>query len=63
MHTIYDARTDVLSLRLNRRPAVDRRPGGPGVVVHYDATGLVVQVDLPEASRRVDASHRFPAPR
>ncbi len=50
MDTHYDPRTDTLTLRLGTAPVDHRREGGTGVILHCDAQGQVVRLELRDAS-------------
>jgi uncharacterized protein YuzE len=50
----YDAESDSLYIDLSDRPSVDSNEVADGVVLDFDAEGLLVGIDIEHASRRVD---------
>lgn len=52
----YDPDTDSLYIDLLDRPSVDSDEVTDGVVLDYDAEGVLVGIDIDSASTRVDLS-------
>lgn len=50
----YFPDTDSLHIDLNARPGADSREIAAGLVVNFDADGLVVGIDIQDASRNLD---------
>lgn len=59
MRLNYDATTDSLYIHLSEeRPAVDANEVADGVVLDYDADGVLVGIDIQHASKKADI-HRL----
>ena len=54
MKLSYDAATDSLYIHLNERASVDSGEVSDGVVLDYDAEGMLVGIDVQHASKRAD---------
>jgi uncharacterized protein YuzE len=54
MKLSYHADTDSLYIDLAERPGVDSNEVSEGVVLDYDADGVLVGIDIDNASRRVE---------
>lgn len=52
----YYSETDSLYIDLAARPSADSREVAPGVVLDFDADGVLVGIDIDAASRVVDLS-------
>jgi uncharacterized protein YuzE len=50
----YYADTDSLYIDLSERPSVESREITEGVVLDYDAEGMLVGIDIDNASQKVD---------
>jgi uncharacterized protein YuzE len=50
----YDAATDSLYIHLSERASADSDEVAEGVVLDYDAAGVLVGIDIQHASRRTD---------
>jgi len=50
----YDTATDSLYIHLSERASVDSDEVSEGVVLDYDAAGVLVGIDIQQASRRAD---------
>jgi uncharacterized protein YuzE len=50
----YDATTDSLYIHLSERASADSDEVSEGVVLDYDAAGVLVGIDIQHASRRTD---------
>lgn len=50
----YDAATDSLYIHLSERDSVDSDEIANGVVLDYDAEGVLVGIDIQHASRQAD---------
>lgn len=65
MRLHYYPDTDSLYIDLAERPGVDSREVAPGVVLDFDAAGVLVGIDIDHASRQLDLSrvetHALPA--
>ena len=61
----YYSDTDSLYIDLAERPSVDSREVTPGVVLDFDASGILVGIDIDQASQKLDLSNletvAFPA--
>ena len=64
MRLNYDPSTDSLYIHMVERPSVDSDEVADGVVLDYDANGILVGIDVQHASQRVDihrlAVHHMP---
>jgi uncharacterized protein YuzE len=56
MKVRYYSGTDMLSIRLARRPSVESEEVREGFVLDFDEEGRVVRIEIDQASRRVDLS-------
>lgn len=56
MKISYDKATDSLYIHLADRPSVDSDEVNDGVVLDYDAKGVLVGIDVQHASQRADIS-------
>lgn len=56
MKLSYDRTTDSLYIHLADRPGADAREVEDGVVLDFDANGLLVGIDVQHASRMTDLS-------
>jgi uncharacterized protein YuzE len=54
MRLAYDPATDSLYIHLSDRPAADSDDVTDGVVLDYDAAGVLVGIDVQQASERTD---------
>jgi uncharacterized protein YuzE len=54
MKLLYYADTDSLYIDLADRPSADSREVTPGVVLDFDAAGVLVGIDIDRASRHLD---------
>jgi uncharacterized protein YuzE len=52
----YYSDTDSLYIDLAERPSVDSREVTPGVVLDFDASGILVGIDIYQASHHLDLS-------
>jgi uncharacterized protein YuzE len=52
----YYSDTDSLYIDLAERPSVDSREVTPGVVLDFDASGILVGIDIDQASHHLDLS-------
>jgi uncharacterized protein YuzE len=60
MKATYDLRTDTLSIVLKAEAAVtESDEDKPGVILDYDEEGTLVSLQILDASKRVDETHRF----
>jgi uncharacterized protein YuzE len=50
----YYRETDSLYIDLVDRPSVESRQVAPGVVLDFDASGVLVGIDIDHASRKLD---------
>jgi uncharacterized protein YuzE len=50
----YFPDTDSLYIDLSSRPSVESREVSEGVVLDYDAEGILVGIDIDHASRKLD---------
>ena len=50
----YYSETDTLYIDLLDRPSVDSREISEGVVLDYDESGILVGIDIDNASKKVD---------
>lgn len=57
MKLIYDPETDSLYIHLSDRPAADSDEVSDGVVLDYDAAGILVGIDIQHAGTRTDINH------
>jgi uncharacterized protein YuzE len=58
MRLNYDPETDSLYIHMVERPSVDSDEVADGVVLDYDANGVLVGIDVQHASKRADI-HRL----
>lgn len=58
MRLNYDAATDSLYIHLSERPSSDSDEVAEGVVLDYDASGVLVGIDVQHASQKADI-HRL----
>ncbi|TAL86967.1 MAG: DUF2283 domain-containing protein [Rhodanobacter sp.] len=56
MKLSYDRSTDSLYIHLSDRPGADAREVEDGVVLDFDANGLLIGIDVQHASRMTDLS-------
>jgi len=56
MKLSYDRSTDSLYIHLSDRPGADAREVEDGVVLDFDASGLLIGIDVQHASRMTDLS-------
>ncbi len=54
MRVFYDRDTDSLRVVISDRPAVERKEVATGVVAGFDESGVVVSLDIKDASERVE---------
>ena len=54
MRLAYDPETDSLYIHLSERTSVDSNEIADGVVLDFDAAGVLVGIDLQHASKRAD---------
>ncbi len=52
----YYKETDSLYIDLANRPSAESRQVAPGVVLDFDANGVLVGIDIDHASRKLDLS-------
>jgi len=52
----YYQETDSLYIDLADRPSAESRQVAPGVVIDFDADGVLVGIDIDHASRKLDLS-------
>lgn len=57
MRLNYYPDTDSLYIDLAERPGVESREISEGVVLDYDADGVLVGIDIDNASRKVELKH------
>jgi uncharacterized protein YuzE len=50
----YYRETDSLYIDLVDRPSAESRQVAPGVVLDFDASGVLVGIDIDDASRKLD---------
>ena len=50
----YYRETDSLYIDLADRPSAESRQVAPGVVLDFDASGVLVGIDIDDASRKLD---------
>lgn len=65
MKTIYDAKTDTLTIELRSGVVAESDEDKPGIILDYDADGNMVSLEILDASRRVDdvgAMHFYAQP-
>jgi len=53
----YDPNTDSLYIHLSERTSVDSDEISEGVVLDFDANGILVGIDVQEASKKADLRH------
>ena len=53
MKTIYDPKTDTLSIELRPGPIAESDEVRPGIILDYDAEGKLVSLEILDASRQV----------
>ena len=53
MKIIYDPRTDILTLILEDGPVAESHEAKPRIILHYDAEGDLVSVEVLDASKLV----------
>lgn len=58
MRLNYDVATDSLYIHLSERPSVNADEVADGVVLDYDAEGVLVGIDVQHASKKADI-HRL----
>ncbi|MDQ3222836.1 MAG: DUF2283 domain-containing protein [Gemmatimonadota bacterium] len=56
MRLHYYRETDSLYIDLADRPSAESRQVAPGVVLDFDAEGVLVGIDIDHASRKLDLS-------
>lgn len=56
MRLHYYRETDSLYIDLAERPSAESRQVAPGVVLDFDADGVLVGIDIDHASRKLDLS-------
>jgi uncharacterized protein YuzE len=56
MRLQYYRDTDSLYIDLADRPSAESRQVAPGVVLDFDAAGVLVGIDIDHASRKLDLS-------
>ena len=56
MRLHYYRETDSLYIDLVDRPSTESREVAPGVVLDFDAAGILVGIDIDNASRKLDLS-------
>jgi uncharacterized protein YuzE len=56
MRLHYYPETDSLYIDLANRPSAESREVAPGVVLDFDAGGVLVGIDIDNASRKLDLS-------
>jgi uncharacterized protein YuzE len=54
MHIIYDPDKDIVQISLNDREVVETAQITPNLVLDYDDDGLVIGLELRQASKRID---------
>ena len=52
----YYRETDSLYIDLANRPSAESRQVAPGVVLDFDAAGVLVGIDIDHASQKLDLS-------
>ena len=52
----YYRETDSLYIDLAERPSAESRQVAPGVVLDFDANGVLVGIDIDHASQKLDLS-------
>ncbi len=57
MKLSYDPNTDSLYIHLSERTSVDSDEISEGVVLDFDANGILVGIDVQEASKKADLRH------
>ena len=53
MKTVYDPRTDTLTLEVKPGPVAESDDGRPGVILDYDEAGNLVGIEILDALKRV----------
>lgn len=53
MKTIYDPRTDTLTIELRPGPVAESTEDKLGVILDYDTTGNLLRIEILDASKRV----------
>jgi uncharacterized protein YuzE len=56
MKLSYYRETDSLYIDLADRPSAESQQVAPGVVLDFDASGVLVGIDIDDASRKLDLS-------
>lgn len=54
MRIIYDPDKDIVQIALNNREVVETAQISPNLVLDYDDDGLVIGLELRQASQRID---------
>lgn len=54
MKLSYDKETDSLYIHLSNMPSVDSDEVADGVVLDFDSNGLLVGIDVQQASQKID---------
>ncbi|MBI4579197.1 MAG: DUF2283 domain-containing protein [Planctomycetes bacterium] len=54
MRVAHGARADTLTIEIKPGPVAESDEDKPDVIVHYDADGTLVDIQVLDASRRVD---------
>ncbi|AQG80872.1 DUF2283 domain-containing protein [Spirosoma montaniterrae] len=54
MKVKYDREVDILYIRLTDNQIEESDEDRPGVVIDYDANGMMVGIEIMDASRRMD---------
>lgn len=57
MRLAYHSDTDSLYIDLSENPSVESREISDGVVLDYDAAGMLVGIDIDNASHKVQLEH------
>ena len=53
MRTIYDVKTDSMTIILSEAAVVESDEDKPGIIIDYDARGSIVSLEILDASHRV----------
>jgi uncharacterized protein YuzE len=59
MRVVYDYRADILTITLTETTIVESDEDKPGIVLDYDASGIVVSMEVLDAALRVQQPTRI----
>jgi YD repeat-containing protein len=54
MKVTYDPEVDVLRILFSNAPIEESDEDKPGVIIDYDKDGNVVEIEIPDSSKRMD---------